>query len=318
MASTSPVAVHPARASDQAVSWPDLGLNTLETAIVQTLAYADVFDYPLTPEEVHRYLVRVPASLAAVHDALRVSVPMRRYLTCYQDYVILRGREKILETRRRRASVATSMWPRVEHYASFIAHLPFVRMVGVSGALSVGNAEGGTDIDYFIVTEPGRLWLCRATIIAVVRLAARAGDSLCPNYLVSEQALMLQERNLYTAHEFLQMVPLVGRKTYQQMWQLNAWTAEYLPNAYERARNLPGHLLPAHAVPSLMEAPLRTPVGAWLERWEMARKIDKFSRSGDSSNSAAFSSDWCKGHFLDHGSRTLAAFTARLQELAQI
>lgn len=317
MPSTVLGAEDPAGEAHRAIAWPDLGLGRLDAAVVQTVAYADVFDYPLTPEEIHRYLIAAPASLSAVHDALQASLPIRQYLSQPEGFVTLHAREAIVETRRRRAAVASSMWPRVEHYASAIAHLPFVRMVAVSGALSVGNGEDGADIDYFIVTEPGHLWSCRAAIIALVRLAAKTGTDICPNYLVSERALALQEHNLYTAHEFLHMVPIAGIKTYQDMWQVNAWTADFLPNAYQWARTLPGHPLPAHAVRSLVEAPLRTPAGARLERWEMARKIAKFSRNDEGSRSAAFNSDWCKGHFIDHGASVLAAFAKRMHELAK-
>ena len=43
---------------------------SLERAIVEAVAYADVFDYPLTADEVHRYLDGVSATRAGVSTAL--------------------------------------------------------------------------------------------------------------------------------------------------------------------------------------------------------------------------------------------------------
>jgi hypothetical protein len=322
MSSTvSPRAIPPVDTRRREISWPDLGLDALQAAIVHTVAYGDVFDYPLTLDEIHRYLVGVPASPDAVQACLAGKRLIPRYLSLSGSHVTLRGREAISQTRQRRAEACAGMWPRAVRYAAALAHFPFVRMVAVTGALCMGNTEADSDIDYFIVTEPDRLWLCRAAIIGLVRLAARTGNELCPNYLLSERALVLQEHNLFMAHEFVQMIPLVGHETYLRMWQLNAWVSDFLPNAYERAGRMPACPLSPHPIRSLVEVPLRTPAGGWLERWEMSRKIDKLGRNkngnGDGHGSASFCSDWCKGHFLDHGQRTLDAFTERLQKLAE-
>src|SRR5205085_8843103 len=115
-----------------------------------------------------------------------------------------------------RASVATDYWHRAIHYGHIMGGLPFVRMVAVTGALAMDNIADG-DVDYLVVTEPGRLWLCRALIVGLVRVAALRGTELCPNYFLSERALVLHERNLFIAHEVAQMVPVAGLETYQRM-----------------------------------------------------------------------------------------------------
>ncbi len=209
---------------------PNDQMETIERAIILTVAYADVFDFPMTRREIHRYLINVQASLETVNQALDAGQHTTRLLTFQQGYFTLRGRESIVETRQRRTAIANRLWPKARFYGKLIALLPFTRMVAVTGALAVGNTDREADIDFMIVTQPGRMWLCRAMVILLVRLAALRSDTICPNLFVSEKAMIYDRRDLYTAHEMVQMSPLAGHKIYQSMMSLNTWTLDYLPN----------------------------------------------------------------------------------------
>lgn len=289
--------------------------NRIESAILQAVAYADIFDYPLTAREIHHYLVLVPASRDKVGAALDTGRPVSGRLSRQQDYFTLPGREAIVSTRNRREENAIRMWPRAMRYGRLIGAMPFVRMLALTGALAVNNVEPDDDIDYLIVTEPGRLWLCRALIILLVKLAVRWGDVICPNYFLSEDALVLRERNLFTAHEMVQMVPLAGMAIYQRMRKLNGWVHSFLPNANGPLRGSAVSPPPLRLLRASAEAVLRTGPGDRLEGWEMDRKIARFSRQGREGGEVAFCADWCKGHFDHHGRHTLEAFTQRLRSL---
>lgn len=294
--------------------WP----ATLEDAIVQTVAYSDVFQYPLKAQEIHRYLIRWRVTLDEVCEALSDPRLTPGRLTRIGDYYTLPGREAIVETRLRRAHTSAALWEKAIFWGHRIASLPFVRMVAVTGALSVDNSEAGDDLDYLIVTEPGRLWLCRGMVIALVRLAARQGDIICPNYFISERALVVKEHNLYTAHEMAQMVPLTGYTLYQRMRELNPWVEEWLPNAVGLPRPMPTNLATGPRWRPLAETLLRSPLGSWLERSEMQRKLKKLSQQGAASanpEESEFGPDWCKGHFHAHGQQTARALSSRLREL---
>lgn len=294
----------------------------IERAVLEAVAYADVFEYPLTLHEVHRYLVRVSASFEEVASVLRSSRVLRAHLARRGEFYLLDGRDEIVDTRRRRAAVAADLWPPAVQYGHVIARLPFVRMVAVTGALAVDNVEPDTDIDYLIVTAPGRLWLCRALVVAVVRFAERKGVWLCPNYFLSENLLAFEERSLYAAHEVTQMVPIAGMVTYRRLRRLNAWTDTLLPNAVGPPGRLNGNrvndaAVRRHPLRRIGEAVLRTGVGGMIEQWEMQRKVRKFTRHADDHVETNFSVDCCKGHFDSHGTRTLDAFNERMHKIGQ-
>lgn len=299
----------------KACFWFDPVPTTLEAALVCTLAYGDLFDYPMTAQEMHRYLVGMEAGLTDV-EAVLTNGRASRHIARSGEYFTLAGRERIVDIRHDRARAAAELWPDALHCGRIMARLPFVRMVAVTGALAVDNAERGDDIDYLVVTASDRLWLCRAILIQlVVKPRARRGLVLCPNYLLSERALAHFEHNLFTAHEIVQMVPVAGRDTYRRLCDLNAWVARFLPNAYGRPRCVDGEPVDARS-PSLVTEPvLRSRAAGWIERWEMKRKIDRFDRQREGETEASFSPDWCKGHFQSHGPAVRDALVRRLEAL---
>jgi len=148
-----------------------------------------------------------------------------------------------------------------------------------------------------------------------VRAVALRGVELCPNYFLSEKVLELEERNLFTAHEVAQMVPLAGLTTYQRLRDLNRWSSAYLPNAGGPPRRIaptePGH----DRTRRLVEHTLRSRVASPVETWEMRRKMRKLGQRSDGHAEASFGPDWCKGHFGDHGQLTLSRYHARLEQL---
>jgi hypothetical protein len=291
--------------------------RALQRAVLYAVAYSDIFDYPLTSGEIHRYLAGVRADRFTVDALLANGSMIPHSLSRREGYVTLPGREHLIDTRRNRAARSRELWRHAERYGRVIARLPFVRMVAVTGELAVNNIRSRSDIDYFIVTAPDRLWLTRAMVILVVKAAARRGIIICPNYLVTENALTIERRNLYTAREMAQMIPLSGLHVYDRVRQSNSWVLDHLPNAFGPPARLDDQAN-KRRTQQFSEALLRTPVGDRLESWEMTRKIRKFTREMPAGDEVAFSADWCKGHFDAHGEQTLNAYAERLQLVEEL
>src|SRR2546427_10063583 len=79
----------------------------VEQAVLRTVAYADVFDYPLHALEVHRYLHGIAATVEATEAALaKCSALSRR-----DGFYTLRGRESLVAVRNRRAPGTEDLLP---------------------------------------------------------------------------------------------------------------------------------------------------------------------------------------------------------------
>jgi len=144
-------------------------------------------------------------------------------------------------------------------------------LVGISGALAMENSDEDDDIDLFIITSAGRLWLSRFLVTILVELVGQrrrpnhefkrmkneskliksvgisqksAGisnikDKICLNMFVDESHLAIpeRERNLFTAHEVAQMKRLWDKdEAYDRFLVANSWVGEYLPSAIGNAK----------------------------------------------------------------------------------
>lgn len=212
--------------------------NTTDQAVFKTLAYADIFDFPLTASEVVRYCIgkRIPSK--PLHNALS-----RLTDTHVGDamFFTLENRSHIVETRRKRGVESRTKWMIVSRVARWLAYIPSIRLVGVTGALSMGNAGRDDDIDLFIITSRKTMWVTRMLTVLFVEILGNrrrpeqkeVANSICLNMFEDEDGLAVShsERDLYTAHETLQMVPVFEKDNlYRRFLEANRWVRLYLPN----------------------------------------------------------------------------------------
>ena len=288
-------------------------MTRAEAAILRTLLYADIFQFAMTPAELHQYLIYdEPLDLQSIRRTLHQSTQLQALLCQQEGYIALAKHAHYIDIRGKRDDIYERKWAQVVRFGKVLASIPFVRMVALTGAVAVKNpAHGGDDLDFMLMTQPGRVWLARALSIVIVRLARLSGVELCPNYVVSTDHLPQQRRDIYIAHEVVQMLPLYGYAWYQRFRAANAWTYDYLPNAADLPEQ--DTLCPHVLVKRLGEWLLGGWLGDRLEQWEQARKKRKFApRIKTGASAAEIDADTVKGHFQDHGAQVVAAYHKRL------
>jgi hypothetical protein len=288
--------------------------DPLAQSVLGALAYADLFDYPLSSEEIRRYQIATSYSGDEIALCLATSPHLQNAVSSRDGLYCLRGREATFEIRRERSEASRRVWRRAAFYARWLARMPFVRMVAITGALAVDNVASRPDIDLLVVTSEGRVWISRRLIIALVRFARLFGDDLCPNYIISETNLNLEQQDLFTAHELSQMVPLYGKKVYMQLLAHNRWALDYLPSAFtplrERVPTLRRGLL-RRAAERVLSAHL---LDSW-EQWELGRLQRKVRPLVGDAAEVICSPQQCKGHTGLHRQWVTTRYNQRLSEL---
>jgi len=286
--------------------------DTLERVILETLAYSDIFDYPLRLNELYRYLpIRV--GINQVQQALSL---LNEHVGLEDDFYFLAGREEIIEIRKQREAHSQKLMKRALQYGYILGSLPFIRMVALTGSLAVMNSAGDSDFDYMLVAAPQRVWTARAFALLFNRFTRLFGYTLCPNLIVSENMLEWSTHDLYSARELCQMIPIAGMDVYRKLMKANAWVKKFLPNvSLECGSLLPYLRRQAVALQSLLELPLRGDLGDQFERWEMNRKIARFSKQDGLGEETVFNADLCQGNFDHHRKSTREMFDSKLSAL---
>lgn len=216
----------------------------LEQAIIKTVIYADLFDYPLTMEETGRWLIGVRANQAEVNKAVRILIDYKK-IESKNNYIYLPGRSGLFGLRIKKNNWSMKKTDKLKKILPLLKKVPFIQIVGITGTLSMKNALENDDIDLLIVTEKNRLWLTRGIITVLLELKGirrhpltdKAKDKICINMYLDEDHLPLlkPERDIFSAHELLQMKPIIEKDAvYARFLTGNKWVEKYLPNAFEQ------------------------------------------------------------------------------------
>lgn len=218
-------------------------LYTLETSNLSSTAgyspgervsilYHDLFDFPMSFSDLIKW---------APHRSLCESADRDVSIASKHGYFYLDGREGIVYKRLLRKRASEKKIKIAKRASRVLSFLPTVQMVAVTGSLAMLNASEESDIDLMIITKKDVLWTTRIFAYLALKIMnfklRKPGDKnqknkLCLNIWLAEDSLIWGTRNIYSAHEAAQIIPLVNKeKTYEKFLFKNRWILDYWPNA---------------------------------------------------------------------------------------
>jgi hypothetical protein len=204
-------------------------MNELAKELTRCLLYFDVFSYPLLKEELFLYC-GMEAGKEILFEEELSHLTEHGMIHEYQGYLMTGTcsgmvRRRIKGNKRAASRIRTAM-----RYAQLISWFPFVRGVFLSGSISKGYMNKTDDIDYFIVTEPGRLWIARSLLTLFKKIfLLNSHRNFCINYFVDSDHLTVKTRNRFTATEIVFLLPVFGSAYYAGMLKANKWVTRYFP-----------------------------------------------------------------------------------------
>jgi hypothetical protein len=225
--------------------------------VLQSLLYYDIWGYPLTLRELYAFL---PVRVDSFEEFERHvgHLVERGEISADRGYFYAPGRDPEAVDRRLAGQAhARKLWAMARVSMHIIKRFPFVRAVFVSGDLSKNSTHRTSDVDFLILTAPGRLWVSRTLLILFKKLVLlNKKKYFCLNSFATVERMTVDERNIYQATEVAQLKPLFGTGHFLAYLKANDWIRDFFPNFSLSALMLP----PVNNRPSLLQKCLEMPL----------------------------------------------------------
>ena len=210
----------------------------LENAILQTIEYFYIFEYPLTQWELLK-CTRFDHAVGGIKliDIIRVldsSELLRQKLDTKSGFFFLKGKFEHVKTRQRRYVVAERKYRRALFAARLLSLLPWVQVVAVCNSLGFSNASEDSDIDLFVITDDRAIWTTRffsASMMKLLRLRPTSTvtrDRICLSFYVAKSRMNLEtialENDIYLQYWIFSLVPIFDRNdVFAEFIYANQW-----------------------------------------------------------------------------------------------
>lgn len=213
--------------------------------VLKTLIYSNIFNFPLKEEEIWVYLISDK------------KITRKKFQTFLKDkkisnkngFYFLKGKEKLVKEREIKTKESFKKLEKAKKIAHILSKVPSIYLIAITGSLSLLNSKKEEDIDFFIISSKNTVWITRLISIIFLKYLGvyrkknekNVRDKICLNMIIGENKLTLgkNRKDLYSAHEIIQILPLFERdKTLTKFFKKNSWIRNFMPNAFSIKKEL--------------------------------------------------------------------------------
>jgi hypothetical protein len=132
---------------------------------------------------------------------------------------------------------ATSNVTYAERFGAFIGKRLF-KVLSISGSTSYFSVSKDDDLDFFCITQTGRMWasFVKALVLArIFRLSVEDSPWLCLSYVADERFAQFEfseNRDALFARDAISARVITGDQNYENLLKENSWMAQYFPKLY--------------------------------------------------------------------------------------
>lgn len=225
----------------------------IQGAIVRAIVFFDLFDFPLTHQEIWKYS-NVKCDPLDIIKALKdINLDIKEK----NGFYFLAGREEIIKTRMERYNFTDKKFKRAILISKIFKIVPWIKMIAIGNIIGEHNLKKEGDIDFFVITEKNRVWITRFFCVAITKLLRirptpkNAQDKICLSFFISEEVMDLKDLmldreifdsgdlgedalewlDLYFIYWLACLIPIYNVDSiYKNFIDVNNWIKVFLPN----------------------------------------------------------------------------------------
>lgn len=256
-----------------------MATRNTQAAILRTLIYFNIYNFPLTRLELEKYLFSENNFSPELQPELDELVESNRIKTL-EGFYFLPERANLIEIRKNHYLLAQRKIALAKKSVKLLGRCPFVEAIFVCNDLAYLNSPEDGDIDLTIVAKTGRIWTTRFFTTLLMALLRRRPtqnlrkNKICLSFYVAGNALNIEglayANDIHLAYWQMQQLPLYDpRNLAEKLFTVNSWTKKYLPNAFPVSTNDRWLIKRNFVVKKIFEKVFGNALEKFLKKWQL-------------------------------------------------
>lgn len=205
--------------------------------IPENLSWFDIFEWPFTRTECWRFSPISSSLVSAIPTGINS-------IESLNGFYFLPKRKELFEKRIARQKIAIKKIKIAKRSSDILSFVPFVEMIAICNDAAYFNAPAESDIDFFIVAKPKRIWTVRFLCVAALsifnlwRHGKKIKNRICLSFFVTDDNLNIEsfsyENDILLKYWTPSHFPLFSKNdSYQKFLVNNPWIKKDFPNYFE-------------------------------------------------------------------------------------